>query len=112
MDIEKRHNDELKRMYDQLETLEPGTDEHEKLLGEIMKARNGENELKKIENERKAAKRGDFIKIGMAVGTFIVAPIIDYGVKRGLTKLIGTIEQMDTFTSTPSRGMSSWFRFK
>ena len=112
MAIETRHEKELNRMYDRLESLDPGTEEHDKVLGEIMKARAGENDLKKIESDRNAAKTENWIKaITFGVG-LIVAPLIDLGVKKSLTKYIGTIEQMDTFTSTPSRGMSSWFHFK
>lgn len=112
MAIESRHEKELIRMYDLLGTLEPGTEEHDKVLSEIMKAREGENELKKIESDRKSAKTESWIKVGTFVVGLIAAPLIDLGVKKSLTKYIGTIEQMDTFTSTPSRGMSSWFRFK
>ena len=112
MTIEARHEKELNRMYDALESLEPGTEEYDKLMAEIMKARDGENELKKIESDRKSAKAENWIKIGTFVAGLIAAPLIDLGVKKSLTKYIGTIEQMDTFTSTPSRGMSSWFRFK
>ena len=112
MTIESRHEKELNRMYDMLESLEPGTEEYEKLMSEIMKARDGENELKKIESERNSAKTENWIKVCTFVVGLIAAPLIDLGVKKSLTKYIGTIEQMDTFTSTPSRGMSSWFRFK
>lgn len=112
MAIENKHEKELNRMYDRLATLEPGTEEYEKVLTEIMKARDGEIELKKIESDRKSAKTDNWIKIGTFVVGLIAAPLIDLGVKKSLTKYIGTIEQMDTFTSTPGRSMSGWFRFK
>jgi hypothetical protein len=112
MAIENKHEKELNRMYDRLSALEPGSEEYDKVLAAIMKARDGETELKKIESERESAKTDNWIKIGTFVVGLIAAPLIDLGIKKSLAKYIGTIEQMETFTSTPGRSMSGWFRFK
>lgn len=110
--IETRHNDELNRMYDKLSTLEPGTEEYETVLTEIMKAKDGETELKKIYDARDEAKKDRIFKIGTFAAGLVLAPIIDTICKRSLAKFIGTVEQMETFTSTPGRSMSSWFKWK
>lgn len=110
--LEKRHEDELNRMYDRLEALQPGTDEYAAVLSEIMKARNGENEAKRLKHDRDSAKVDQYVKIGLFVGGLILTPVIDTLCKRNLTKYIGTIEQMETFTSSPGRSISSWFRWK
>lgn len=112
VNTQNRHDEELNRMYDMLSTCEPGTDEYERILGEIMKAKEGETELLKIEDARKAAKIDTKIRVGTFVAGLIFAPIIDTICKRSLAKFIGTVEQMETFTSTPGRSMSSWFKWR
>lgn len=49
----KRHDEELNRMYDKLNELEPGSDAYEKMLAEIAKATTVRNESKKVGNEKK-----------------------------------------------------------
>lgn len=111
-EIRNRHDEELTRLYDKLNTLEPGSEEYDKVLSTIMKARATENEHDKIEADKKAAKTEMWIKIGTFAAGLVLAPAIDYVCKRSLTKVIGTVEQMETFTSTPGKSISSWFRMK
>jgi hypothetical protein len=112
VNTQNRHDEELNRMYDILATCEPGTDEYERVLNEIMKAKEGEAEILKIEDARKEAKIDTKIKVGIFIAGLIVTPVIDTLCKRSLAKFIGTVEQMETFTSTPGRSMSSWFKWK
>lgn len=110
--IETRHEKVMAKLYDKLETLEPGTDEYEKVLGEIMKAMEGKNEIARIEDARNDAKKDRVIKVGTFIAGLALTPAIDYFAKKGLAKFIGTIEQMECFTSTPGRSINSWFRWK
>lgn len=110
--LKKRHDAELHRMYDKLGTLEPGSEEYDQVLSEIMKAKGGEIDLIKIEADKEAARKDLMIKIGTFTAGLLLAPVIDTLCKRSLAKYIGTIEQMETFTSTPGRSMSSWFKWK
>lgn len=112
MTIENKHEKELNRLYDTLAELEPGTDEYKAVMDEIVCARNGEVDLKRLELDREQAKKDNWIKVAIFVGGLIAGPVIDLVCKRNLTKYIGTIEQMETFTSTPGRSMSGWFRWK
>ena len=115
--ITSRHFDEMDRMYDSLSKLEPGTDEYEKLLSQIMKAEDRKIEIDKLNDARQESKSKNEdaakerkIRIALGIAPLIVTPVIDLLCKRNLTKVIGTIEQMEIFTSTPGRSISSWFR--
>lgn len=110
--LKVRHQAELNRMYDKLETLEPGTEEYDAVLADIMKAKAGENERYKIEVEHDTARKDLAIKVGIFVGGLVLTPTIDLLCKRNLAKYIGTVEQMETFTSMAGRSISSWFRWK
>lgn len=110
--IEARHEVEVLRMYDELKKLEPGTPEYDAVLSQITKARSGENEAKKIENDRETAKKDRYIKIVTIAGTALVVPIVDLLCKRNLAKFIGTVEQMEYFVSSAGKSISSWFRWK
>lgn len=112
VEIEKRHNEEMNRLYDKLATLEPGTDEYAKVLTELMKAMDGGSELNKINDAKEEAKWDRVFKIGTFAAGLVIAPVIDTVCKRSLAKFIGTVEQMETFTSSPGRSISSWFRWK
>ena len=115
--ITSRHFDEMDRMYDSLSKLEPGTDEYEKLLSQIMKAEDRKIEIDKLNDARQESKSKNEdaakerkIRIALGIAPLIVTPVIDLLCKRNLTKVIGKIEQMEIFTSTPGRSISSWFR--
>lgn len=110
--IENRHEKVMATLYDKLETLEPGTDEYDKVLGEIMKAMDGKTELTRIEDARTDAKKDRVIKVCTFAAGLALTPAIDYFAKKGLAKFIGTVEQMECFTSTPGRSIGSWFRWK
>lgn len=125
-----RHDEVLDRLYSELEKLQPGTDEYEKVLTEVTKAAITRNEFKKMDiaeaeaknsksvaeaetkNSKSAANKELAIKIVTIVAGVALTPVIDLACKRSLARFIGTVEQMETFTSTPGRSMSSWFRFK
>lgn len=118
-EIHERQDAELNRLYDKLNTLEPGTDEYEKLLSEITKATTVRNENRKIEiaeTEAKTcksnAKKDIAIKVATIVTGVLLTPVIDYALKRSMVNVIGKVEQMETFTSTAGRSMSSWFKWK
>lgn len=106
--IQKRHDEELNRMYDKLNELEPGSEAYEKMLAEIAKATTVRNESKKVGNEKKDLA----IKIGTVAAGVLITPMIDYICKRSLAGFIGKVEQMETFTSTPGRSIGSWFKWK
>ena len=112
VEIKQRHNEEMNRLYDKLATLEPGTEEYTKVLNELMKAMDGENEITKISDAKEDAKWDRVIKIGTFAAGLVIAPFVDTVCKRSLAKFIGTVEQMETFTSSPGRSISSWFRWK
>lgn len=111
-ELKHRHDAELNRMYDRLKALEPGTEEYDKVLSTIMKAKTGENEIAKIEADKELAKRDLWIKIGTFGAGLVVVPVVDLCCKRNLVKLIGKVEQMETFTSSAGRSLSSWFKWK
>ena len=99
--IKKRHDEELNRMYDKLKTLEPGTEEYDNVVSVIVKAQTGDTEKKELD-----------LKLIMFGAGLVITPVIDLLCKRSLTKYIGTIEQMETFTSSAGRSIGSWFRWK
>ena len=106
--MRKRHDEELNRMYDKLNELEPGSEAYEKIRAEIAKATILRKKKKKIGNENKDLA----IKIGTVAAGVFITPVIDYVLKRSLAGFIGKVEQMETFTSTPGRAIGSWFKWK
>jgi hypothetical protein len=96
-----RHEEEMNRLYDHLSKLQPGTEEYDKVLAELTKAKESEIEIKKIG----VNKHDLIIKVGSIVLTTFVVPVLTYGLNRSMVKHIGTIEQMETFTSTAGRKM-------
>lgn len=101
MKKQNRHEVELIRMYDKLATLEPGTEEHEKVLEEIHKAENCKNSKKEVN-----------VKIVTAAAAIAITPVVDTLCKRYLAGFIGKVEQMEFFNTSPGRSISSWFRWK
>ena len=72
-----------------------------------------DEQIKKEELRVKEAKVDRWIRIGEIVAVSILSPLIGYGIKRGLTKLVCTYEKTDSFTMTPGKsGIGSFFRFK
>lgn len=112
VELKARHDAELNRMYDTLKGLEPGSEEYDKVLSDIMKAKTGENEIKKIEADEKSAKKELTLRLIMFGAGLVLTPVIDVLCKRNLAKFIGEVEQMETFTSMPGKSISSWFRWK
>lgn len=96
-----RHEVELNRLYDHLAKLEPGTEEYDKVLAQITKARESEIEVSKVD----VSKRDLIIKVGTTVATMVVTPLLTYGLNRSMVKYIGKIEQMEIFTSTAGKRM-------
>lgn len=111
-ELKNRHDEELNRMYDKLASLEPGTDEYEEMMGQIMKARAGEADIMKIEAEKDTAKKELYVKVALGIGTIVAVPIVETICKRNLASFIGKVEQMEYFTSSAGRSISGWFRWK
>lgn len=111
-DIKARYEAEVQRLQDKLCELEPGTDEYSVVQEELLKAMNVLNEMTKDENARKGAKTDTVVRVVTFVGGLVGTPIITYCCQKKLAKFIGTVEQMETFTSMPGRSISSWFRWK
>lgn len=110
--IESRYEGEIIRLQDKLKTLEPGTEEYNAVLNELLKAIELMNELVKAEDARRDAKSDTVIRVVTFGAGLVLTPVITTVCQKYLAKFIGTVEQMETFTSTPARSMSSWFRWK
>lgn len=110
--IEARYEVEVHRLQDELKSLTPGTDEYKAVHEELLKALEVMNETTKIEDSRKNAKTDTVVKVTTFAVGLVLTPVITTFCQKHLAKFIGTIEQMETFTSTPGRAMSSWFRWK
>ena len=96
-----RHEVEMNRLYDHLAKLEPGTEEYDKVLAQITKARESEIEVSKVD----VSKRDLVIKVGTSIAAVVVTPLLTYGLNRSMVKYIGKVEQMEIFTSTAGKRM-------
>ena len=110
--IEARYEVEVHRLQDTLKQLEPGTEQYEAVHVELLKAMEVMNETTKIEDARQGAKTDMVVKVTTFAAGLVLTPVITTLCQRSLAKFIGTVEQMETFTSTAGRSMSSWFRWK
>ena len=110
--IEARYEVEVHRLQDELKSLTPGTDEYKAVHEELLKALEVMNETTKIDDSRRSAKTYTVVKVTTFAAGLVLTPVITTICQRSLAKFIGTVEQMETFTSTPGRSMSSWFRWK
>lgn len=110
--IVAKYEVEIRRLQDELVGLTPGTEEYNAVQGELLKAMEVMNEMVKIEHARKGAKVDTTIRVVTFLGGLVLTPVITTVCQKHLAKFIGTVEQMETFTSTPGRSMSSWFRWK
>lgn len=110
--IVAKHEVEVRRLQDELSLLTPGTEEYNAVQEELLKAMEAMNEMVKIDHARKGAKVDTAIRVVTFVGGLTLTPVITTLCQRNLAKFIGTVEQMETFTSTAGRSMSSWFRWK
>ncbi len=100
-EMKNRQDVELNRMYDKLETLEPGTEEHEKVLDEIQKVEKNKTEKKEVN-----------LKVVSLAAGLALTPVVDTLCKRYLAGFIGKVEQMEYFNTSPGKSISSWFRWK
>jgi hypothetical protein len=107
-----RYEVELHRLQDKLKQLEPGTDEYNAVQAELLKAIEVMNEVDKTEDARRGAKTDTAVRIVTFAAGLVLTPVITTVCQRNLAKFIGTIEQMETFTSMPGRSIASWFRWK
>ena len=100
-----------------------GDKENDKSFEEAMKVMDKQIELEKIEAEKEArlaedefrkkeASNNRKVQIATFAAGLVIAPVVDLVCKKSLTKFIGTIEQMEYFTSSAGKSISSWFRFK
>lgn len=110
--IKQNYELEVRRLQKELKELTPGSDEYSAVQGELLAAMNVLNEMTKDENARKGAKTDVIIRVATFVGGLVGTPIITYHCQKRLAKFIGTVEQMETFTTMPGRSISSWFRWK
>lgn len=94
-----RREAELNRLYDKLNTLEPGTEEYKKVMEETIKIETAIHEHEQI----KSGKVDLTIKIVGIAATTVALPLIKYGLNYLMVGRIGKIEQMETFTSTGGR---------
>ena len=110
--IEARYEVEIHRLQDELKSLTPGTDEYKAVHEELLKALEVMNETTKIEDSRRSAKTDTVVKVTTFAAGLVLTPVLTTFCQKHLAKFIGTIEQMETFTSSAGRSMSSWFRWK
>ena len=110
--IEARYEVEVHRLQDELKSLTPGTDEYKAVHEELLKALEVMNETTKIEDSRRSAKTDTVVKVTTFAAGLVLTPEITMVCQKSLAKFIGNVEQMETFTSTAGRSMSSWFRWK
>ena len=110
--IEARYEVEVHRLQDELKSLTPGTDEYKVVHEELLKALEVVNETTKIEDSRRSAKTDTVVKVTTFAAGLVLTPVITTFCHQSLANFIGTVEQMETFTSTAGRSMSSWFRWK
>lgn len=95
-----RREMELNRLYDKLDTLEPGTEEYKKVMEEVVKVEHTLNEAE----QTRSNKVDLFVKIG-SIAVPVGLTILKYALNRKMVRHIGTVEQMETFTSTAGRRM-------
>lgn len=104
------------------ESLANSGEEEDESFEEAMKSVDKLIELEKLEAEKdarlsedefrkKEASNNRKIQIATFVVGLVVAPVIDLAAKKSLAKFIGTVEQMEYFTSSAGKSISSWFRF-
>lgn len=110
--IAANYEAEVLRLQDRLKELDPGSDEYDAVQEELLKAMNVANEMAKINDARKGAKVDTAIRVATFVGGVVITPVVTTFCQKHLAKFIGTVEQMETFTSSAGRSMSSWFRWK
>ena len=110
--IQAKYEAEIHRLQDELSTLEPGTEAYNAVQTELMKAMEVMTEMVKVNDARKGAKVDTTVKVVTFAGGLVLAPVIETVCKRYLAGFIGKVEQMETFTSSAGRGISSWFRWK
>ena len=65
-ELKKRQEVELNRMYDELKSLTPGTEDHEKVLEEILKVEADKNDKKEIN-----------LKLASVVAGIALTPVVD-----------------------------------
>ena len=110
--IREVYEAEITRLQEDLMDKMPGTEEYDAVQEELLKAMEVLNEMAKVDDARKGAKVDTTIRVVTFVGGLVLAPVITTVCQKHLAKFIGTVEQMETFTSMPGRAMSSWFRWK
>lgn len=94
-----------------------------KLCADLMKMDDAREELeqrREMEDKKQAreeefrekeSKRNMIFRCVEIAGTLVIIPVVTYVTNKALIKDIGTIEQMETFTSTPGRALSKMFKF-
>lgn len=111
-DIRVKYDEEIRRLQKKQSECEVGTEEYAEVQGQLLAAINARNEMVKTDDARKGARVDTAIRIATLIGGVVITPIVTLKCKERLTNVIGKIEQIDTFVSTPGRSISSWFNWK
>lgn len=94
---------------------EPGTEEHDKAFKEAMNAIDRCIELDKMEDKKKEQKDNKVVKyievIAIPVGLVLLKGAFDFATKWYFAKKVCNFEKEYTFTTTPGRSISSWFKW-
>lgn len=94
---------ELNYLFIELKRFDPSTDEYAKVRAQISAIIKDRIEIEKASNEQKNAKKERVIKYIQVGGGIILTPIIGYFINRKLIKVVGEVEQMEIFTTTPGK---------
>lgn len=94
---------ELNYLFIELKRFDPSTDEYAKVRAQISAIIKDQIELNKASLEAKNAKKERIIKWVQVGGGIIATPIIGYFINRKLIRVVGEVEQMEIFTTTPGK---------
>lgn len=94
---------ELSYLFIELKRFDPSTDEYAKVRAQISAIIKDQIELNKASLEAKNAKKERIIKWTQVGGGIILTPIIGYFINRKLIRVVGEVEQMEIFTTTPGK---------
>ena len=112
-----------KRLEYVLESGDVESEESRQQFREAMEAVDKQLELDKIDAEDRKhfdeeafkieeARKGHKTQVWMFVAGLVVPVTLELVAKLILTDKIGKIEQFESYTSTPGKSMSGWFRWK
>lgn len=94
---------ELNYLFIELKRFDPSTDEYAKVRAQISAIIKDKIEIKKASDEQKNAQKERIIKWVSVGGGIILTPVIGYFINRKLIRVVGEVEQMEIFTTTPGK---------